>query len=149
MTERSEFLRDGQPSIESFDDLLAMARAEPHPCRLLTVLIKADTVFRRRGNAAEEAMDEGLLEPLMSRDWAVTPDLDLAYITANADAVSNEWRFLMTAIMPGHRGVAPTSDVCEPHLDRMVRALRIGADLSAFVFFDRAGTPVRVANTSA
>jgi hypothetical protein len=61
MTERSEFLRDGQPSIESFDDLLAMARAEPHPCRLLTVLIKADTVFRRRDNAAEEAMDEGLL----------------------------------------------------------------------------------------
>lgn len=138
-----------QAALETFDDLIAMARAEPNPCRLLTVLVKADAAFRRRVNGGDEAVDEGVLQPLMARDWAVTADLDLAQIVATADEATNsEWRFLMTAIMPGSHGTAPTPDECEPHLERMARALTIGANLDAFVFFDRDGSPVSVTNPS-
>lgn len=132
------------PALESFDDLLAMARAEPDPCRLLTVLVKAETAYRRRADENEAMMDEGLLQPVMVRDWAVTDDLCLADIVTGADSVTSDWRFLMTAILPGSRGTAPTPAECEPHLERMATALTIGADLGAFVFFDREGGPVSI-----
>lgn len=149
MMDMSETFAEEQPAIISFDDLLAMARAEPHPCRLLTVLVKADAVFRRRVGGEEVAMDEGVLQPLMARDWAVTATLNLETVVATADEINNEWTFLMTAIMPGSRGQSPTSDECDPHLERMARALTIGADLSAFVFFDREGRPVAVTGSAA
>ncbi|WP_162622871.1 hypothetical protein [Salinisphaera orenii] len=138
------------PDLESFDDLIAIALAEPDPCRLLTVLVQAETAYRRKGDGGEQAMvDEGLLQPVMARDWAVTSDLSLADVVETADEASDDWRFVMTAIMPGSRGTAPTPDECEPHLERMARALTLGADLSAFVFFDRSGTPVQIANATA
>lgn len=136
------------PTLDSFDDLLAMAFAEPDPCRLLTVLVKADVAYRRRAAGAEAMVDEGCLQPVMARDWAVTESLSLADIIATADEAAGDWRFVMTAIMPGSRGTAPTSDECEPHLDRMAQALMIGASLDAFVFFDREGAPVQIANAS-
>lgn len=136
------------PTLDSFDDLLAMALAEPDPCRLLTVLVQADIAYRRRANGDQTMVDEGLLQPIMARDWAVTQSLSLADIVATADQATDDWRFIMTAILPGSRGTAPTSAECEPHLERMATALTIGADLGAFVFFDRGGVPVQVANVS-
>ncbi|MDA3922805.1 MAG: hypothetical protein PF501_19315 [Salinisphaera sp.] len=133
------------PMLDSFDDLIAMALAEPNPCRLLTVLVKADIAYRRRASGTEAMVDEGCLQPVMARDWAVTESLTLADIVATADEAAGDWRFLMTAILPGSRGTAPLSDECEPHLDRMARALMLGADLDAFVFFDRDGIPVAIA----
>ncbi|MES1954202.1 hypothetical protein [Salinisphaera hydrothermalis] len=139
---------DTTPTLESFDDLLAMARAEPDPCRLLTVLVQAEIAYRRRPDGSEALVDEGLLRPVMVRDWAVTDSLCLADIVTGADEVTHEWRFLMTAILPGTRGRAPTPGECEPHLERMATALAIGEDLDAFVFFDREGVPARVTNAS-
>jgi hypothetical protein len=138
-----------QPSIDSFDELLTMIRSEPNPCRLLTVLVKAETAYRWRPGGDEEVMaDEGLLEPILDRDWAVTPELRWADIVAAADTAAAEldanWQFLMTAVLPGANGVGPAPDDCVPHLDRMIRALRIGADLSSFAFFNREGRPAAV-----
>lgn len=133
-----------RPDLDSFDDLLAMAQSEANPCRLLTVLIKAETAYRRRAEANEAMLDEGLLQPVMVRDWPVTHELRLEDIVAGADSVTSDWRFLMTAILPGSRGTAPTSAECEPHLERMATALTIGADLGAFAFFDRDGAPVSI-----
>jgi hypothetical protein len=136
------------PTLDSLDDLLALARAEPDPCRLLTVIVKADPVHQNV-NGKEEAMDEGVLQPLMVRDWPVTGDLSMESIVAAADEVTSDWRFLMTAILPGANGTAPTPDECTPHLEHMAKALTLGDGLGAFVFFDREGTPVQVATASA
>lgn len=136
------------PTLESFDDLIAMALAEPNPCRLLTVLVKADIAYRRRAAGTEAMVDEGCLAPAVARDWAITESLTLADIVATADEAAGDWRFMMTAILPGSHGTAPLSDECEPHLDRMAQALMIGASLDTFVFFDRDGQPVQVTNAS-
>jgi len=50
----------------------------------------------------------------------------------------------MTAVMPGQHGQAPSSAACEPHLERMAKALMIGEGLEEFVFFSRAGQPVQI-----
>lgn len=130
--------------IASFDELIATALREPVPCRLLTVLVAAETAYRRRQGAAEPMLDEGCLAPVMVRDWRVSEALDLATIVATADGVTQDWRFIMTAIMPGQYGQAPSSEACEPHLERMAKALMVGERLDEFVFFDRHGAPVQV-----
>lgn len=136
------------PTLDSFDDLLAIALAEPDPCRLLTVLVKADVAYRRRATGTEPMVNEGCLQPVMARDWAVVESLTLADIVTTADEAAGNWRFIMTAILPGSQAIAPTAGECEPHLDRMAQALMIGANLDAFVFFDRDGQPVQIANAS-
>lgn len=132
------------PRIESFDELIALARAEPDPARLLTVLVKAEVAYRRQRDTAEPMVDEGCLVPVMVRDWPVTTSLSLAEITKTADAVESSWQFLMTAVMPGRSGQPPSSAACEPHLERMARALMIGEGLQDFIFFDRTGEPVSI-----
>lgn len=133
-----------QASLESFADLLRMARAEPDPARLLTVLVKAQLAYRRRDDSTHAMLDEGLLEPVMARDWAITEDLSLDQIVTTADEVVDDWRFIMTAVFPGSRGTAPTSAACDPHLERMAKALMLNESLDSFVFFDRHGTPVQI-----
>ncbi len=132
------------PPLESFDQLIALASAEPDPARLLTVLVKAEVAYRRHRDTAEPMVDEGCLVPVMVRDWPVTASLSLAEITKTADAVESSWQFLMTAVMPGRFGQPPSSAACEPHLERMARALMIGEGLQDFVFFDRSGEPISI-----
>jgi len=55
----------------------------------------------------------------------------------------------MTAMMPGQYGQAPSTAACEPHLERMARALMIDEGLEEFVFFDRSGEPVSIHNAVA
>lgn len=130
--------------IASFDDLIDTALREPMPCRLLTVLVAAETAYRRHQGSAEPMLDEGCLAPVMVRDWRVSEALDLPSIVATADRVTQDWRFIMTAVMPGQYGQAPSSSACEPHLERMVKALMVGERLDDFVFFDRHGIPVQI-----
>lgn len=145
MNPQTEPDANGSPMLDSFEGLLAMIRTESSPCRLLTVLVKAETLYRRQADGAEEAMtNEGLLEPLMSRDWAVTTDLKVADIVDGANEATDDWQFLMTAVLPGRNGVAPTSADCEPHLDHMARAIMLGAGLDGFAFFDRQGQSVNI-----
>lgn len=135
-----------RPILDSFDHLIDIARNDPQPCRLLTLLVKAEVAFRRRHDSAEPMVDEGCLEPVMARDWPVTATLSLASIATTADEVESSWQFIMTAVMPGQYGQAPSSEACEPHLERMAKALMIGEGLEEFVFFDRSGEPVSIRN---
>jgi len=149
MNPQTEPDAEDSPMLDSFEGLLAMIRTEPSPCRLLTVLVRAETLYRRRSDGVEEAMtNEGLLEPLMSRDWAVTADLKVADILDGANEAADNWQFLMTAVLPGRNGVAPTSEDCEPHLDHMAQAIMLGAGLDGFAFFDRQGRPVNITGTA-
>ena len=134
--------------IAAFDDLVATALTEPAPCRLLTVVVQAETAFRRRGAAAEPMLDEGCLAPVMMRDWPVTPALSADAIARAADEVTHDWRFLMASVMPGRYGRAPSDEACERHLERMVKALSVGEGIEDYVFFDRAGVPVRITPAS-
>lgn len=144
MSEFDPTVQQQGPVIASFDDLIATALSEPVPCRLLTVLVAAETAYRRRQGVADPMVDEGCLTPVMAHDWRVSEELGLATIVATADDVTPDWRFIMTAVMPGQYGQAPSSQACEPHLERMAKALMVGERLDEFVFFDRQGMPVQI-----
>src|SRR5690625_5339451 len=101
MNPQTEPNAEGSPMLDPFEGLLALIRTEPSPCRLLTVLVKAETLYRRRSDGAEEAMTNGgLLEPLMSRDWAVTADPTVAEIRDGADEAADAGQSLLTAVLP-------------------------------------------------
>jgi len=56
--------------------------------------------------------------------------------------VGQEWQMVLIAILAGKNGVAPSSEVAEEPLKKMVRTVQAGGDLSPFLMFDSSGDPV-------
>jgi hypothetical protein len=75
-------------------------------------------------------------------------DKDLSELTSFADLIEEskqlgqEWHMVLIAILAGKNGVAPTSEVAEEPLKKMVHTVQEGGDLSSFLMFDINGDPV-------
>lgn len=133
--------------IETFDDLVAAAAAEPEPSKLLVVLVRAEPVHHRQPDGtAVAAENEGNLTPMMVRDLPLNPELRLDDVIAAADETRQPWQFLLLAILAGRDGRAPGRDECDIHLKRMAKAILTGGDLSRFACFDRQGRPIFIEN---
>ncbi len=130
-------------TISSFHDLLAAARAQDQPQRLLFVFAGAelaeDSTAEQR--ARFESGEGGALVPLMSVDK--TPD-DIASFDAlelESRQFGRDWVIVFVAAMSGRNGVAPSSaDATEP-LERMMALIKSG-QLATFIPFDRQGQPL-------
>lgn len=134
-------------AIETFDDLVAAAAAEPEPSKLLVVLVGVEPVhYRQPDGTTAPAENEGSLTPMMVRDLLVTPELSLDEVVAAADETRQPWQFLMLAVLAGSDGRAPGRDECDTHLKRMAKAILTGGDLSRFACFDRDGQPIYIQN---
>jgi hypothetical protein len=134
--------------IQSFDDLLRAARAQPAPQRLLMVFAGAElpadaTPAQRERFALGEG---GALVPLMCVDK--TPE-ELGSFSAlvqearQFELPQQPWRLVFTAALEGTPGRAPSSQDAEQPLRRMVEAVKTGA-LAPYLPFDRQGRPVRL-----
>lgn len=134
-----------EPRISTFEDLVRMAEMDGPGTKLLVVLVKVQRHQQKTANGHYETKDdEGTLMPLMVRDFILTPQTTLNDIVREADDVSTDWEFLMTAVMPGQNGQPAPEDETEPHLTRMAQSLTTGESLENFAFFTRGGEPVRV-----
>lgn len=75
-------------------------------------------------------------------------DKDLNELSSFADLVEESkqvgqaWHMVMIAVLAGKNGVAPSSEVAEAPLKKMVHTVQQGGDLSPFLMFDRNGNPV-------
>ena len=75
-------------------------------------------------------------------------DKDLNELASFADLVEEskqvgqEWQMVLIAILAGKNGVAPSSEVAEEPLKKMVRTVQEGGDLSPFLMFDSNGDAV-------
>ena len=75
-------------------------------------------------------------------------DKDLNELASFADLVEEskqlgqEWQMVLIAILAGKNGVAPSSEVAEEPLKKMVLTVQKGGDLSQFLMFDSNGEPV-------
>lgn len=131
--------------IAHFDDLLAAARRQDEPQRLLFVFANAtlppDSTPAQR--AAFEAGEGGQLEPVMCVDKTAEELSDFGALVAEAAQFETDWTLVFVAALPGHAGVAPSSEQAAPQLQRMVDALKSGTQFNA-IAFDRDGTPVRL-----
>lgn len=131
-------------NISTFDDLLAAARAQAEPQRLLFVFAAAEladdsTEEQRLRFAVGEG---GALVPVMTVDKAPDALANFAALAQESEQFGKTWVVVFAAAMSGRQGKAPTQADVVQALDRMTDAIKSG-NLSAFIPFDRDGNTVR------
>ena len=125
--------------ISTFPELLQAAIEQDEPQRLLLLFAKADSESSSKKNE-----QSGLLSPVMCVDKLPEEIESFKVLIEEADSISTEWDFVLTAGLSGQDGGPPSSDDAEPYLNQMANALASGQDLSQYVIFDRQENPVVV-----
>lgn len=132
-------------NITHFNDLIAGARAQTEPQRLLLVFASASlpdnpTAEQR---ARFEAGEAGELAPLMcvAKDPGGLADFDA--LVQEAVALGGDWALLFAAALSGRAGRPPSDDQIDAALERMVGAVKSG-QLAGLVPFDRSGEAVQL-----
>ncbi len=130
--------------ITSYETLLEVAKKQPEPQRFLFVFLKVT----RPDEATEEefrrfdAGQGGFLDPIMCVDKDLNELASFADLVEESKQVGQEWQMVLIAILAGKNGVAPSSEVAEEPLKKMVHTVQQGGDLSPFLMFDSNGDPV-------
>ena len=131
--------------ISHFNDLLAAARAQSEPQRLLLVFASASL---SAGATAEqrarfEAGESGELAPLMCVDKDPHALADFAALVDEAATLGPQWVLVFAAALSGTGGRQPADGQIDAALQRMVEAVKSG-DLSGLIPFDRQGEAVQL-----
>lgn len=126
--------------IESFDDLLRTARAQPEPQRLLFVFATAelpgDSTTEER--ARFEAGEGGALVPLMSVDKDPDDLASFASLAQESRQFASGWTMVFVAGLSGRDGRKPTGEQTDQALRRMIESVKTGS-FGSFIPFDRQG----------
>jgi hypothetical protein len=131
--------------ITDYESLLSAARQQAEPQRLLFVFLQASLPE----NPGEEQASRfhsgqgGEFQPVMSVDKTLDELGSFADLVAESERTGQDWQIVLLAALSGRNGVAPGSDEAEQPLKMMMRAVETGGDLSRYMAFDRAGTPVQ------
>ncbi len=130
-------------TLHHFDDLLAAARAQPQPQRLLMVFAEAElpadaTPAQRQ---AFEAGEGGTLNLLMAVDKRPDEISNFASLADEARRAGPPWQLLFAAALSGSEGRQPADAEVDHALERMAQRIQQG-ELSGFVPFDAQGNVV-------
>jgi len=129
--------------IAEFADLLAAAKAQPEPQRLLLVFVSAelpeDATEEERQRHAEN--QGGSLRPVLCVDKLPDELVDFAGLLAESSRTGVAWDLVFAAGLAGRAGSAPNSDEAEQPLKMMVGAIEAGS-IGNFIAFDRTGQVV-------
>ena len=131
--------------ITDYESLLSVARQQAEPQRLLFVFLKA-SLPKNHGDEQASRFNSGQggeLQPVMSVDKTQDELGSFADLVAESERTKQDWQIVLLAALSGRNGVAPSSDEAEQPLKKMMQAVETGGDLSQFMAFDRAGTPVQ------
>ena len=128
-------------NIEHFDDLLAIARAQPEPQRLLMVFAAAEcepdaTPAQREAHAAGAG---GVLRPLMCVDKDPAQLQGFTALAAEAREAGPAWQLVFTAVLAGRT----TQAEIQSTLDLLVRRVETG-EFGGLLPFDPAGEAVLI-----
>jgi len=132
-------------NIAHFDDLLAAARQQPEPQRLLFVFAAAELPEGSTPEQAArfEAGQGGALAPLMCVDKAPEEVASFAVLAQESSQFGQPWSLVFVAGLSGRGGRAPTEQEAEAPLQRMVEDIKRGA-LGSYLPFNAQGVPVRL-----
>lgn len=130
-------------NITQFADLLAAARTQQEPQRLLLVFAAAELPEDATAEEAERFAngEGGALKPVLCVDKLPQELGDFSALLAEAERTGIAWDLLFAAGMSGRGGQAPSSDEAEQPLRMMVGAIESGS-IGQFLAFDRAGEVV-------
>lgn len=127
-------------NITQFSDLLAAAKQQPEPQRLLMVFACAE--LPKDATAEEIAQFErgegGSLKPVLCVDKLPEEITDFPALVAEAARTGMSWEIVLVAGMSGRGGVVPSSDEAEQPLKMMVGAIESG-HIGQFLAFDKQG----------
>ncbi len=130
-------------TITTFDDLLAAARAQPEPQRLLLVFAGAGPGSEPTP-AQQSAFEQGHggeLTPLMCVDKGLDELADFAALVEQSRLAGPPWAIVFAAALSGTAGAPADSRTAEAPLQRMVDNIRSGV-LANMIAFDTAGQAV-------
>ncbi len=132
-------------NISTFDDLLAAARAQPQPQRLLFVFagVELPDDASPAQRAAFEQGQGGALVPQMCVDKSPDELASFDQLKQEAAGFGQPWGMVFAAALSGAPGKAPTSADAEAPLQKMVEAIRQG-QIGAYIPFDVEGCAVRL-----
>jgi len=132
-------------NISSFNELLQAARQQAEPQRLLFVFAGAelppDSTPAQRAHF--EAGHGGALVPLMTLDRTPHELRSFSDLLEESRQFGDDWRIVFAAALSGSGGIAPTAELAEKSLQRMVEAIKAGT-LAGYVPFDRQGEAVQL-----
>ena len=133
-------------NIESFDDLLQVARQQSEPQQLLFVFAGAELPAGASAaqRAQYEAGEGGELAPLMCVDKAPGELAGFDALCAEAAHAGPPWAIVFTAALSGRGGKPPSAADTDAALQHMVEAIKAGR-LDGMLPFNRAGEPVQFA----
>jgi len=130
-------------NITNFDDLIAAARREPEPQRLLFVFTRAElpedcTTAQR---ARFEAGAGGALTPLACLDKVPEELGTFGELLEESRQFLQDWTIVFVAALSGKGGLVTSSEDAEGPLNKMVESIKAGM-VSSFIAFDIDGLPV-------
>jgi hypothetical protein len=131
--------------ISHFDDLLAAARQQPEPQRLLLVFAGASLpdAATDAQRAAFDAGEAGELAPLMCVDKDPLDLPDFQALAHEAATMGPAWALVFAAALGGQQGRPPAAAAVDAALQRMVEAVKLGR-LAGMIPFDRSGAVVQL-----
>jgi hypothetical protein len=131
--------------ITRFEDLLAAARAQAEPQRLLFVFaaveLPDDATPQER--AGFERGEGGALVPQMCVDKAPDELNSFADLVAEAAQFGKPWGIVFAAAMSGRAGAVPTSADADQPLELMIAAIQ-GGRFDGYIPFDPQGQAVQI-----
>jgi len=132
-------------SISTFDELLAAARAQLQPQRLLLVFagagLAADATPQQQAQFA--AGEGGELTPLMCVDKSPADIVDFTALCEESRQAGPPWAIVFAAALSVGADNRPDGTAADASLRRMVDDIRRGA-LASMVAFDREGRAVEL-----
>ena len=136
-------------TIEHFDDLLRIARAQPEPQRLLLVFASAGLPDQPspRQQAQFAQAQGGTLEPLLCVDKKPAEIASFAALLEESHTLEaplpQPWSLVFVAALGGVLNEEPSDAQVDAQLHRMVESIR-GGMVNAYLPFNRQGQPVQL-----
>lgn len=141
-------------TLESFEDLLRVARTQKEKQRFLFVFLRAELPDDARPEQAARFTQGqgGALAPVMYADKALHELRDFATLVAESlrtadhlgqgQGVDTVWDIVLVGIVAGGTMREPDEDAVDAGLQGMLRAVRQGRSLAHLAAFDRDGNTV-------
>ena len=123
-------------AITDFASLLAAARAQPTPQRLLFAFCERRLHDDHSAQEAERfaAGEGGILQPILCVDKTPAELGDFAQLAQDADALDARWQLVFVAAIDS----SGSADADGP-LKRMVQTIQTGGDVARYLAFNRDG----------
>lgn len=131
-------------NISNYADLLAAARQQPEPQRLLFVFTQPElpdgyTEVQKQDFHAGRG---GVLTPQMCVDKALDELGDFSALVEESRQMGPDWKIVFVASLPGHAGTMPSTDEAQEPLKTMIHSIQNGA-ISKYLAFDQDGDLVQ------